>query len=321
MHILISDVSYFDRIKERLPAEFAKGNRLLLFFNNDQPLPNEVFEYISRGKVRIKKLPGPLEECLLLVMYELGKMRATAPDDRYTLWGDEILTGLMKFFVQYDEEEAIRFSIDKFKSTTETKGKKVLPKETPKKPQEKKRNEANQKQALQKTAVKETSAQIQTTLNSSDTAALLTDLENTIPDSMRSVPVSKNVSNKVHAQKNIKNHSVKKTDNGDSQKKELKIENKSYQKETVKADEKEKSYHTFEETFQSFLCKLTGNSFSTSDTAYVIESLLISSGSSQAKISLELFQKQLCKFFPAKRAEEIYKYLSPYYENIVSFIQ
>lgn len=316
MHILISDVSYFDRIKERLPAEFAKGNRLLLFFNNNQPLPNEVFEYISRGKVRIKKLPGPLEECLLLVMYELGKMRATAPDDRYTLWGDEVLTGLMKFFVQYDEEEAIRFSIDKFKSTTETKEKKVLPKETPKK-----RNEATQKQTLQKTVVKKTSAQIQTILNPSDTAALLTDLENTIPDSMLSVPVSKNVSNKVHTQKNIKNHSVKKTDNEASQKKELKIENKSYQKETVKADEKEKSYHTFEETFQSFLCKLTGNSFSTLDTAYVIESLLISSESSQAKISLELFQKQLCKYFPAKRAEEIYKYLSPYYENIVSFIQ
>lgn len=322
MHILISDVSYFDKIKERLPAEFAKGNRLFLFFNDAQPLPNEVFEYISRGKVQIKKLPGPLEECLLLVMYELGKLRAASPDDRYTLWGDEILTGLMTCLVKYDEEESIRFSIDKFAlSESQKKEKRGLQKEDV---QKKKKNnqQGTAKRQLPQNSKGKSYIQTNRISNPSETAAILAGLEDVIPDAMHSVMSSKSTKNRVNnmpQKSQDSNHNP--VDEVSSTKRDLKIDNTLIRREIPKKNDKEDSYNMFEETFQSFLLKLTGETFSRSDTAYIIESLLISSNASQNQLCLELFQKELHKYFPLERAGKIYEQLFPYYKNIILFLQ
>ena len=321
MHILVSDVSYFDKIKERLPAEFAKGNRLFLFFNNTQPLPNEVFEYISRGKVQIKKLPGPLEECLLLVMYELGKLRASSPEDRYTLWGDEILTGLMTCLVKYDEEESIRFSIDKFElSESQKKEKRGLQKEDVQK-KKKDNQQGTAKKQLPQNSKGESHIQMNRISNPSETAAILAGLEDVVSVAMNSVMSSKNTKNRVNNMPQ-KSHSPNNNPVGEvsSTKRDLKIDNTLIQREIPKKNAKEDSYHMFEGTFQSFLHKLTGETFSRSDTAYIIESLLISSNASQNQLCLELFQKELYKYFPLERARKIYEQLCPYYKNIILFL-
>ena len=47
MNIYIMDSMYFDSVEKLLPAEFAKGYKILLFYEKGRKLPDIVFEYIS----------------------------------------------------------------------------------------------------------------------------------------------------------------------------------------------------------------------------------------------------------------------------------
>lgn len=46
MNIYIMDSMYFDSVEKLLPAEFAKGYKILLFYEKGRKLPDIVFEYI-----------------------------------------------------------------------------------------------------------------------------------------------------------------------------------------------------------------------------------------------------------------------------------
>lgn len=45
MNIYIMDSMYFDSVEKLLPAEFAKGYKILLFYEKGRKLPDIVFEY------------------------------------------------------------------------------------------------------------------------------------------------------------------------------------------------------------------------------------------------------------------------------------
>ena len=103
MNIYIMDSMYFDSVEKLLPAEFAKGYKILLFYEKGRKLPDIVFEYISKGWIILRMLPKKMAGCIPLITFEIGVQHSVNPKDKFILWGDASLTGVFKDFLLYDD--------------------------------------------------------------------------------------------------------------------------------------------------------------------------------------------------------------------------
>lgn len=102
MALYFTHVSFLADIEGQLPAVLNSDNRMLIFYGkDDSKLPEVVLDFISDGKIRIKKLPAPLEQSAALIAYELGKLRA-AGEGEYVLWGSYPFPEIFKQLLQYD---------------------------------------------------------------------------------------------------------------------------------------------------------------------------------------------------------------------------
>lgn len=156
MTVYIMDSRHFDSVAKIIPAEFAKGSKMMLFYEKGRQLPECVFEYISKGWIILKLLPVKMSECIPLVTFELGVWHTLHPEDKFILWGEASLTGIFKFFLIYDDAASsymgIR-SIQRDQSVSEEKStdKKDEPerkKEPAKETAKKDRKAAREKQPL-----------------------------------------------------------------------------------------------------------------------------------------------------------------------------
>ena len=103
MTVYIMDSMHFDSVAKIIPAEFAKGSKMMLFYEKGRQLPECVFEYISKGWIILKLLPVKMSECIPLVTFELGVWHALHPEDKFILWGEASLIGIFKSFLIYDD--------------------------------------------------------------------------------------------------------------------------------------------------------------------------------------------------------------------------
>ena len=87
MNIYIMDSMYFDSVEKLLPAEFAKGYKILLFYEKGRKLPDIVFEYISKGWIILRMLPKKMADCISLITFEIGVQHSVNPKDKFILWG------------------------------------------------------------------------------------------------------------------------------------------------------------------------------------------------------------------------------------------
>ncbi len=150
MNIYIMDSMYFDSVEKLLPAEFAKGYKILLFYEKGRKLPDIVFEYISKGWIILRMLPKKMADCIPLITFEIGVQHSVNPKDKFILWGDASLTGVFKDFLLYDDSASSYMGIrnilrdqtevkEKFPEEPKTGGKKSPggKKEAAKKPEPK----------------------------------------------------------------------------------------------------------------------------------------------------------------------------------------
>ena len=150
MNIYIMDSMYFDSVEKLLPAEFAKGYKILLFYEKGRKLPDIVFEYISKGWIILRMLPKKMADCIPLITFEIGVHYSVNPKDKFILWGDASLTGVFKDFLLYDDSASSYMGIrnilrdqtevkEKFPEEPKTDGKKPPggKKEAAKKPESK----------------------------------------------------------------------------------------------------------------------------------------------------------------------------------------
>lgn len=141
---------YFDSVEKLLPAEFAKGYKILLFYEKGRKLPDIVFEYISKGWIILRMLPKKMADCIPLITFEIGVQHSVNPKDKFILWGDASLTGVFKDFLLYDDSASSYMGIrnilrdqtevkEKFPEEPKTGGKKSPggKKEAAKKPEPK----------------------------------------------------------------------------------------------------------------------------------------------------------------------------------------
>ena len=144
------DSMYFDSVEKLLPAEFAKGYKILLFYEKGRKLPDIVFEYISKGWIILRMLPKKMADCIPLITFEIGVQHSVNPKDKFILWGDASLTGVFKDFLLYDDSASSYMGIrnilrdqtevkEKFPEEPKTGGKKSPggKKEAAKKPEPK----------------------------------------------------------------------------------------------------------------------------------------------------------------------------------------
>lgn len=103
MTVYIMDSMYFDSVAKIIPAEFAKGSKMILFYEKGRELPGCVFEYISKGWISLKLLPAKMQDCIPVVTFEIGVQHTLHPEDKFILWGDAFLTGVFKYFLVYDD--------------------------------------------------------------------------------------------------------------------------------------------------------------------------------------------------------------------------
>ena len=103
MTVYIMDSLYFESVAKMIPAEFAKGSKMILFYEKGRNLPDCVFEYISKGWITLKLLPAKMQDCIPIVTFELGIQHSLHPENKFILWGDAALTGVFKFFLVYDD--------------------------------------------------------------------------------------------------------------------------------------------------------------------------------------------------------------------------
>ena len=103
MTVYIMDSLYFDGVAKIIPAEFANGSKMMLFYEKGRQLPECVFEYISKGWIILKLLPVKMSECIPLVTFELGVWHTLHPEDKFILWGEASLVGIFKSFLIYDD--------------------------------------------------------------------------------------------------------------------------------------------------------------------------------------------------------------------------
>lgn len=155
MTVYIMDSLYFDGVAKIIPAEFANGSKMMLFYEKGRQLPECVFEYISKGWIILKLLPVKMSECIPLVTFELGVWHTLHPEDKFILWGEASLVGIFKFFLIYDDSASTYMgirSIQRDQSAPEEKSadKKNEPerKKEPAKETKKDRKPAKEKQPL-----------------------------------------------------------------------------------------------------------------------------------------------------------------------------
>ena len=111
MTVYIMDSLYFDGVAKIIPAEFANGSKMMLFYEKGRQLPECVFEYISKGWIILKLLPVKMSECIPLVTFELGVWHTLHPEDKFILWGEASLVGIFKFFLIYDDSASTYMGI------------------------------------------------------------------------------------------------------------------------------------------------------------------------------------------------------------------
>lgn len=111
MTVYIMDSLYFDSVAKIIPAEFAKGSKMMLFYEKGRQLPECIFEYISKGWIILKLLPAKMSECIPLVTFELGVWHTLHPEDKFILWGEASLVGIFKSFLIYDSSASTYMGI------------------------------------------------------------------------------------------------------------------------------------------------------------------------------------------------------------------
>lgn len=111
MTVYIMDSLYFNGVAKIIPAEFANGSKMILFYEKGRQLPECVFEYISKGWIILKLLPVKMSECIPLVTFELGVWHTLHPEDKFILWGEASLVGIFKSFLIYDDSASTYMGI------------------------------------------------------------------------------------------------------------------------------------------------------------------------------------------------------------------
>lgn len=111
MTVYIMDSLHFDSVAKIIPAEFANGSKMMLFYEKGRQLPECVFEYISKGWIILKLLPVKMSECIPLVTFELGVWHTLHPEDKFILWGEASLVGIFKSFLIYDDSASTYMGI------------------------------------------------------------------------------------------------------------------------------------------------------------------------------------------------------------------
>lgn len=109
-------ISYYNDVQKcvrEFPGILEKaGQQMILYYTEDGPsISNSILEYISDGRIKVKKLPCALEESYPLLLYDIGIKHEQEPDTEIILWGKTFVEGVYKLLFSYDMKirEKVRF--------------------------------------------------------------------------------------------------------------------------------------------------------------------------------------------------------------------
>lgn len=303
MKVYIMGSQCFDNVVKLIPAEFSKGAKMILFYEKGRTLPGCVFEYISKGWITLKMLPGKMQDCIPIVTYELGIQHCLHPDDKFVLWGDAFLIGVFKFFLLYDDSATSYLGIRdirKDQADVQEKYPEEQKKEVRKKTEEK-------LQKKEKRLVKEKNPIPKAVVSDED---VFSDLLNKINEEEGAVLDSPAVPQTEKAADNAVNHRFKEDQEKKPGVKPEKIDKQLPEKKSSENHIKQNQSAgiDLENVLGDFLKKECFKNFQVSDDEMrcVIMSLLVSVEASSVKSGLHLFKEQLEQFLSESRARVLY---------------
>lgn len=332
MTVYIMDSLYFESVAKMIPAEFAKGSKMILFYEKGRNLPDCVFEYISKGWITLKLLPAKMQDCIPIVTFELGIQHSLHPENKFILWGDAALTGVFKFFLVYDDNATAYLGIRNIlKDQTEVQEKF---------PVEKKERENGESAKIEN---KTSSNKAHMAKNSEKNKPPAPDKENRNNKKRQSKASSEKHPVKVktsspHPTTDEDKKAIKRTDIASN--KEVSFESKAdtHKKEpdstetaiaprtqsnenTVKINNNISAGADLETALGDFLQEECFKNFSVSadEMRAVIMSLIISVDASNIKSGMHLYKEQLEQFLPETKARVLYDKTIPAFPAVVDY--
>lgn len=105
MDLYITHISFLPSMGEKeIEKTLEQGNRMLLFYSSQEHgMPTQILDYISEGKVAIKKLPDKLQNTVPLLAFEIGKAISDG-NDRVILYGAYPMPELYRMLLSYDRK-------------------------------------------------------------------------------------------------------------------------------------------------------------------------------------------------------------------------
>lgn len=112
MTLFISYVTFLPDIEEHLRSTLQEDNHMLLFYSpSERAFGEKTLDLISEDRIKIRKLPKNLDECIFLMCYELGTLLASEKYKSITLWGGEPFSVVYNCLIRYDKNLVNRLSI------------------------------------------------------------------------------------------------------------------------------------------------------------------------------------------------------------------
>ena len=104
MTLFISYVTFLPDIEEYLRSTLQEDDHMLLFYSpSERTFGEKTLDLISEDRIKIRKLPGNLDECIFLICYELGTLLASGKYKSITLWGGELFSVVYSCLLRYDK--------------------------------------------------------------------------------------------------------------------------------------------------------------------------------------------------------------------------
>lgn len=251
---------------------------MLLYYTEDgPPISNSILEYISDGRIKVKKLPYALEKSYPLLLYDIGIRHEQEPDTEFVLWGRVFVEGVYKLLFSYDMKIRGKLKFKKIidfakKDDGQKKAENWKNPESKQKSEEKK-GEENEK----KNAAREKEQQ-----------------EKTMGHRSRSEEQRKDTRGEDRNLKKEKNKGV--LDTGTGEKKE---------RSTVET-KNTNMYEKANQCFQDFLKEILGELPSDTDTNNVMLAVLDVHDIVQKEEMFECYKESLRQYFSSERRADYY---------------
>ena len=315
-----------------------QGNRMLLFYSDQEHgMPTQILDYISEGKIMIKKLPDTLKNCVPMLAFEIGKA-VQEESERVILFGAYPVPELYRMLISYDKKLVSKlFSKVAHGEADKNENEAAKKHRPPKKPEKKETPKAMPKQAKDPFA----SDIFGNLFDSIDTGGEPAPHEGKAKpeDGQEGAKASKETASLQNAaeepaprRKAAEENSPAKKEEAEPQKKssstgEIKKaetdrpkQQHSAPSEKVKKEAAAENYKKVSRTFQELLSEVCQEPVTESNAHGVMMSLVESMNCSNKQMMKEVYQKKLYEYFPGQKAKYFWAKTGLHFETLADYM-